>query len=172
MKLQIQPEQCRQPLQHRELPNELPAHVERVMFFNPLPVYTRMSEAGHGSCYRRVNSINMAVLFPTVEAAVCACGCGQRLQGRSRRWASVDCTKFALAVYWIIAGRSSVYSYYLWVYNNYTVACVGCGIMGADYEVDHIWPVFAGGGLCWLGNLQQLCIDCHKAKTKRDLKQY
>lgn len=172
MKLQLQPESCRAPLQRRELPNELAPHVARVLFFDPLPVYERMSKAGHGSIYKRVNSLSMAILFPTEEPGVCACGCGARLQGRNKRWATPSCTKFALAVYWIIAGRSSTYSYYLWIYNNYDSPCFGCGVMYADCQIDHIIPVFAGGGLCWLGNLQRLCLDCHKQKTKNDYKIY
>lgn len=44
-----------------------------------------------------------------------------------------------------------------------------------DYEpgrsywfVDHIKPVWKGGGECGIENLATLCCKCHKAKTKRE----
>lgn len=37
-------------------------------------------------------------------------------------------------------------------------------------EVDHIVPVCIGGASLDLDNLQTLCIECHKIKTKSDMK--
>jgi len=34
------------------------------------------------------------------------------------------------------------------------------------FDVDHILPVFMGGGSCGLDNLQTLCHPCHKRKSK------
>ena len=66
--------------------------------------------------------------------------------------------------------------------DDYT--CKDCGVRHAvhydkyelDYEkegyleVDHIKPVCIGGDSLDLDNLQTLCIDCHKEKTKLDMK--
>lgn len=38
----------------------------------------------------------------------------------------------------------------------------------AAQEVDHVVPLFKGGMDEW-ENLQGLCIDCHKAKTEKDM---
>lgn len=35
-------------------------------------------------------------------------------------------------------------------------------------EVDHITPVFQGGEWWSLDNLQSLCADCHKAKSRQE----
>lgn len=43
-------------------------------------------------------------------------------------------------------------------------ACQNCGHIGTDLEVDHIVNV-AQGGTDDDGNLQSLCVTCHKAKT-------
>jgi len=66
--------------------------------------------------------------------------------------------------------------------DDYT--CKDCGVrhvghyerLKLDYEkegylqVDHIMPVAVGGDSLDLDNLQTLCIDCHKEKTKEDMK--
>ncbi|KAK9524045.1 hypothetical protein VZT92_017912 [Zoarces viviparus] len=42
----------------------------------------------------------------------------------------------------------------------------------ADFwQVDHIRPVYSGGGQCSLDNLQTLCTVCHKARTARQAKE-
>lgn len=33
---------------------------------------------------------------------------------------------------------------------------------GQFWQVDHIKPVFSGGGQCFLDNLQTLCTVCHR----------
>ena len=170
MQLQIQPIQCRQPLPYKEVEREILPHRLRVMFFDPSLQYECMEAVGHGDCFRRVNSLNMEVLFPQVEKKVCACGCGGKLQGRRSRWATEDCSKFALGVYWIICGQIQRSGNYIFQYYGY--ACRNCGDMNAELHIDHIIPVYAGGGACWLSNLQPLCIDCHKEKTKNDRKLY
>jgi 5-methylcytosine-specific restriction enzyme A len=43
--------------------------------------------------------------------------------------------------------------------------CSVCGIVDADWEMDHITPVVLGGGLCGLDNLRTLCVACHKGFT-------
>lgn len=36
-------------------------------------------------------------------------------------------------------------------------------VEGDFWQVDHIQPVYRGGGQCSLENLQTLCTVCHKA---------
>lgn len=49
--------------------------------------------------------------------------------------------------------------------DNYT--CRACGLTTQALEVDHIVNV-AEGGTDEDGNLQAICIPCHKAKTARE----
>ncbi|NOQ71298.1 MAG: hypothetical protein GQ574_04825 [Crocinitomix sp.] len=44
--------------------------------------------------------------------------------------------------------------------------CSHCGVYDEDWQADHIVPVSQGGGGCTLENLQTLCNDCHKVKTR------
>ncbi|XP_072274192.1 DNA annealing helicase and endonuclease ZRANB3 isoform X3 [Pyxicephalus adspersus] len=41
---------------------------------------------------------------------------------------------------------------------------------GQFWQVDHIRPVYGGGGQCSLDNLQTLCTVCHKERTARQAK--
>ena len=43
--------------------------------------------------------------------------------------------------------------------------CRACGMAGA-LEADHIKPLRAGGDAYGLDNLQTLCRDCHRAKSR------
>ncbi|XP_005868936.1 PREDICTED: DNA annealing helicase and endonuclease ZRANB3 isoform X1 [Myotis brandtii] len=42
---------------------------------------------------------------------------------------------------------------------------------GHFWQVDHIRPVFGGGGQCSLDNLQTLCTVCHRERTARQAKE-
>lgn len=42
---------------------------------------------------------------------------------------------------------------------------------GLFWQVDHITPVYAGGGQCSLENLQTLCTVCHKERTAKQAKE-
>ncbi|XP_048454898.1 DNA annealing helicase and endonuclease ZRANB3 isoform X2 [Rhincodon typus] len=42
---------------------------------------------------------------------------------------------------------------------------------GQFWQVDHIRPVFGGGGQCSLENLQTLCTVCHKERTAKQAKE-
>lgn len=49
-------------------------------------------------------------------------------------------------------------------------ACVQCGARGARLDVDHILPIRTHPELSFdLGNLQTLCLQCHSAKTSREI---
>lgn len=41
-------------------------------------------------------------------------------------------------------------------------------VEGDFWQVDHIQPVYRGGGQCSLENLQTLCTVCHKAVRARN----
>lgn len=44
-------------------------------------------------------------------------------------------------------------------------------VEGDFWQVDHIRPVYSGGGQCSLDNLQTLCTVCHRARTARQAKE-
>ncbi|XP_062270412.1 DNA annealing helicase and endonuclease ZRANB3 isoform X2 [Scomber scombrus] len=44
-------------------------------------------------------------------------------------------------------------------------------VEGDFWQVDHIRPVYSGGGQCSLDNLQTLCTVCHKARTAKQAKE-
>ena len=47
-------------------------------------------------------------------------------------------------------------------------ACQCCGIVRMDNEIDHRVPLEQGGSADEDGNLWVLCIECHKAKTRKE----
>lgn len=53
--------------------------------------------------------------------------------------------------------------------DNYT--CVRCWCNGSDIKLegDHIVPVALGGDEFDVDNVQTLCFECHKEKTKEDM---
>lgn len=50
----------------------------------------------------------------------------------------------------------------------YDIRNLGYGL--SDFQVDHITAIMNGGNEWDINNLQVLCVDCHKSKTKTDLK--
>ncbi|XP_028837756.1 DNA annealing helicase and endonuclease ZRANB3 isoform X2 [Denticeps clupeoides] len=44
-------------------------------------------------------------------------------------------------------------------------------VEGHFWQVDHIQPVYSGGGQCLLDNLQTLCTVCHRARTAQQAKE-
>ncbi|XP_041822212.1 DNA annealing helicase and endonuclease ZRANB3 [Chelmon rostratus] len=44
-------------------------------------------------------------------------------------------------------------------------------VEGDFWQVDHIRPVYSGGGQCTLDNLQTLCTVCHRARTAQQAKE-
>ncbi|XP_078147234.1 DNA annealing helicase and endonuclease ZRANB3 isoform X2 [Centroberyx gerrardi] len=44
-------------------------------------------------------------------------------------------------------------------------------VEGDFWQVDHIRPVYSGGGQCSLDNLQTLCTVCHKSRTAQQAKE-
>ncbi|QNF35851.1 HNH endonuclease [Adhaeribacter swui] len=104
-------------------------------------------------------------MFPNYQNGQCSCGCGAALLGRRKRWATDDCSQFALAVWAIIDGQVGKFEYFVAKYNGRK--CAVCRSR-RDLKVDHIVPVKHGGGGCWLSNYQLLCHSCHVQKTNKD----
>lgn len=182
----------------------IPERYHRLFMFDPKEVYDRIYDHTPDferltfSHFKRRNHVEMSVIFPSKEDGTCACGCGNKLTGRRRRWFSDECSWFAFTVHQIIAGDTSVIRGVFYDVFG-TEKCLNCGRTDNDiprksfnpeYEedlskrlklwnkeikemankihVEHITPVHKGGGGCWLGNYQLLCEDCHKEKTKLD----
>ena len=155
--------------------NLLP-HQKRILEFNPDEIYKTINV----NRFSRIQSIPIGKFFPLRDDGLCACGCGSKLEGRRKRWATDSCMYFAQGVWGIINGHSEIISSYLRkLFPDW--ACCKCGLTDAYKEYknglnvssihkDHIVAVVNGGGGCWLDNYQLLCDECHKEKTKIDLK--
>lgn len=183
---ELQPIQCRLPLPRNK--PVIQSHfgtsasvVLRVLRTDPAELFRNASTVL--DCFKRQQGISaklqepfrMNTLFPKPGNGKCSCGCGEVLTGRKTRWYSEDCQAYAVHCYWILYGNRDIILDYL--VNYYGKCCLGCGqvyedIFGADVHVDHIIPVYRGGGACWLSNYQVLCKDCHKSKTRLDMIEY
>lgn len=184
MLLHTQPASCRQLLPPRavKLRGRYAGVIFRILTYDPTPAYARIAETIDP--YKRIQTranLSLAQLFPKNCDGTCDCGCGVKLQGRQRRWASANCAEFSWWVYAVIAGRRDETRRCLRAY--WGEACVECGDvpmklkkrrkrMSSAIEWDHIVPVHRGGGACWLGNWRPLCNGCHKQKTGRDRKEH
>lgn len=100
----------------------------------------------------------------------CACGCGKKLIGRQIKWASVECRDMAYIKFAITQGNNNIIREELYKRDN--GFCHQCGVYDDNWEADHIIPVKYGGGGCSLSNYQTLCKDCHKEKTKLQIRFY
>jgi hypothetical protein len=171
---EIQPASCRQPLPIKKLDKVrggFPKAVKRVIFYDPAPQYENIRLLGNPMIrhQRSADNFTMGDLFPPLPDKVCSCGCGEKLTGKQRRWASKNCEKFALYVYSILCGRLHEIRICMRSYYGDNV-CIECGTLEENIEIDHIIPVHQGGGCCWLSNLRPICVSCHKGKTNSDRK--
>lgn len=107
--------------------------------------------------------LTLATLYPALEGE-CACGCGEVLANKRRKWYSDQCREAAYINFAIVKGDTSVIRQQL--YSLDEGACRCCGQITDDWEADHIMSVFEGGGACSLSNLQTLCKDCHQEKSQ------
>jgi 5-methylcytosine-specific restriction endonuclease McrA len=154
----------------------------RILSFDPAPVYERLG--GKINAFSRSNfNFGMEHIFPTVEPGVCACGCGVKITGRRNRYATPECSRFCNYIYNILAGKVPTINYFMTAIAGGNYSCMDCGEVTTwetavkkkhsydseiTHEIDHIVPVILGGGGCWLGNYQQICVTCHIKKSKRD----
>lgn len=116
--------------------------------------------------YKRRQNIQLSKFTKSING-YCACGCGIKLKGRQKKWASKECCSNFYAQYEIYRGNATVIRNQ--VYYRDKGYCRMCGVLDYNWQADHIIPVHKGGGACGLENFQTLCLDCHKEKTKKDL---
>lgn len=102
-------------------------------------------------------------LFPKRNDNTCSCGCGVILTGNKRKWASRHCREESVTLFLIIKGDIKIIRREL--FKRDKGKCSGCGQFSAEWEADHIIPVFLGGGACLMDNFQTLCLECHNKKT-------
>lgn len=114
----------------------------------------------HWSRYQR--GLVLEQLYPSLEGR-CACGCGEQLTGRKRRWASNACSTSAYIRFSIIKGNGRIIREQLFVRDGGFCCC--CGAFDENWQADHAWPIHNGGGGCELANFQTLCPECHKQKS-------
>jgi 5-methylcytosine-specific restriction protein A len=86
------------------------------------------------------------------------------------RIATIDTRRGAsAAVERITGGRQRKIRERIMLRDKYT--CRICGRVTAHGEVDHIVPLHLGGAEGSDANLQYLCCDCHKVKSKQEEKE-
>lgn len=116
---------------------------------------------------RYQGTLRIEDLYPSPKDGTCACGCGNKLTGRKRRWFSSECRVKSVRDYFIIKGDTQVIRNTLYQLDE--GYCRHCGQLSDDWEADHIFPVFLGGSACDITGFQTLCKECHKEKTRNDL---
>jgi hypothetical protein len=114
---------------------------------------------------RYQSGLNVEDLFPLREDNTCGCGCGVLLVGRKKRWATKDCLKKSLRLFWVVKGDTKEIRKALFQRDG--GACAVCGEMSL-WDADHVVPVHRGGGACDLDNFQTLCLDCHRTKNNAE----
>lgn len=124
------------------------------------------SENKIDSYARYQRGLTMQDIFPAISG-YCACGCGNELNTRRKKWATNDCRDFAATQFFIIKGDISIIRNELFSRDN--GICAKCGVKHKIWHADHIIPVSQGGGASDLSNFQTLCYDCHLTKTIYDM---
>jgi 5-methylcytosine-specific restriction endonuclease McrA len=164
----IQPPECRMPLKI-ENSRDWKTIPKRVFNFDPTHIYDRINESNMLNPYQRHCSVPMSFLFQK-KNGVCSCGCGLKLEGRRKRWATDECKRFGEVVFGIIAGYANILRTYRWLFTG-SVKCEICDERDSPenaIELDHLHPVKFGGGGGWLSNYQFKCKRCHRKKTNKD----
>jgi len=113
---------------------------------------------------RYQTGMTMVDLYPKMTKKVCACGCGQLLTGRRRRWATDKCQAAALERFYIVKGDGRTIREA--VFKRDKGVCRDCSKKTHDWEAHHIVAVYQGGGGCELDNFATLCDECHKIVHK------
>jgi hypothetical protein len=165
----IQPSECRKPLIAQTLNSHRWSKLSTRLFnFDPTSIYDRINEHNMLNPFKRQHTVSMKFLFLN-ENGLCACGCGIKLEGRKKRWASKECSDFAFSVFSVISSRIDSIRTYRSIYIG-GYACEVCGDkpIYEPVELDHLIPVKYGGGGGWLSNYQFKCRSCHRKKTNKD----
>ena len=118
---------------------------------------------------RYQKKLTMVDIFPLRTDGLCACGCGKKLKGKQRRWASKKCIKTSLTYFHILKG--DVKTIRIELIKKFGPICNNCKIENlnnSEWDADHILEVRHGGRYCGLENFQILCKLCHKEKTKNN----
>lgn len=140
-----------------------PELVNRLLYTNP-GIYQHLTIHRYQRYQKKPFTIRSIFTHTPGE---CLCGCKKPITGKRRVWATDTCYKYAWLLYCIIKGRVEVIKTLIRIYQGDW--CKGCGVeLKYAGELDHIVPVFKGGGGCWLSNYQLLCTECHKHKTKSE----
>lgn len=164
----IQPESSRKQLDISLIPNNVDKKFRRILEFDPTDIYNRINELGLLNPFLRKSSVGMDHLFPNQDGK-CACGCGKELTGRRKRWASKECSEFAIRVFWIIGGYTATLRLLRSAYiGGYKCEVCNESEIYKSVELDHVFPVKFGGGGGWLSNYQFKCKKCHREKTNSD----
>ena len=116
---------------------------------------------------RYQKSFHMGIMFPDKKDGLCGCGCGRPLPPRKKRWYSKQCQLECHIRASIIKGDSQMIRRLLFILDE--GFCRACGVYDENWQADHILPVHKGGGGSGLENYQTLCVECHKAKTYKDV---
>lgn len=113
---------------------------------------------------RYQQGLKMEHFYPINKEGFCACGCGQKLTGRQKKWASEFCSEKAYSIFSIYKGNNGMIRKLLFEKDG--GFCRNCGVYHKNWEADHIIPVFLGGGFSGIDNFQTLCPECHNEKSK------
>lgn len=152
---------------------------QRILQLDPSFIYEVLDD--QLDPFVRKNHINIERAFPEKKDGHCDCGCGQKLEGRKRRWATDECSRFIFQIHSILTGRSEFIRYILNAVYDYR--CGKCGRSEDDFprkeaknglwcspiHLEHTLAVQHGGGGCWLSNYTFMCVDCHKIKTRSEV---
>ena len=165
----IQPKECRLPLEIKTINPKWSKIEKRLFLFDPTKIYDILDKGNLLNPLLRRHSVPFGKIFPDDKYGKCACGCGQILSGRRRRWNTDECRKFATYVFSIISGYTDVLRHLRsrFVGGYFCEVCGKSDVWDA-IELDHIYPVKWGGGGGWLSNYEFKCKKCHRDKTNRD----
>ena len=115
----------------------------------------------------RTTKLGMEDLFPPRRDMTCRCGCGLPVDfgRRLRLWATDDCRKGAVFVYWLWKGDPTCIRWA--VYRRDKGVCARCrravpGGMKGRWQTHHAIRVTDGGGRLGIANFVSLCVPCHK----------
>lgn len=112
----------------------------RIITCDPAIYFQRAAQHPLFSNYKRRNYVESEQIFPQPDKTVCSCGCGKKLTGRRRRWATDECQQFAYYICQIIIGDSQVIR--LVMRQLYEEQCFICARTDKDFNTTHEFPEF------------------------------